>query len=54
MAQRALLIAGPTASGKTAMAIERSAEEKSLIINTDSMQVYDVLNVISARPNAQE
>ncbi len=54
MAQRALLIAGPTASGKTAMAIARSADEKSLIINTDSMQVYDVLNIISARPNAEE
>lgn len=54
MAQRALLIAGPTASGKTAMAIARSADEKSLIINTDSMQVYDVLNIISARPNSEE
>ena len=54
MAQRALLIAGPTASGKTAMAIARSAEQRSLIINTDSMQVYDVLNVISARPNKDE
>ena len=54
MAQRALLIAGPTASGKTAMAIARSAGQCSLIINTDSMQVYDVLNVISARPNREE
>jgi len=54
MAQRALLIAGPTASGKTAMAIERSADEKSLVINTDSMQVYDVLNIVSARPNSEE
>ncbi len=54
MAQRALLIAGPTASGKTAMAIARSAGQRSLIINTDSMQVYDVLNVISARPNREE
>ncbi|MGJ8528188.1 tRNA (adenosine(37)-N6)-dimethylallyltransferase MiaA [Maritalea sp.] len=54
MAQRALLIAGPTASGKTAMAIARSAGKKALVVNTDSMQVYDVLNVISARPNPQE
>lgn len=54
MAQRALLIAGPTASGKTAMAIARSAGQRALIINTDSMQVYDVLNVISARPNREE
>lgn len=54
MAQRALLIAGPTASGKTALAIARSADQNALIINTDSMQVYDVLNVISARPNPQE
>jgi len=54
MAKRALLIAGPTASGKTAMAIARSQADNSLIINSDSMQVYDVLNIISARPNAQE
>ncbi|MFT6658629.1 MAG: tRNA dimethylallyltransferase [Maritalea sp.] len=54
MVQRALLIAGPTASGKTALAIARSAGAKSLIINTDSMQVYDVLNILSARPNSEE
>ncbi|WP_027834417.1 tRNA (adenosine(37)-N6)-dimethylallyltransferase MiaA [Maritalea myrionectae] len=52
--QRALLIAGPTASGKTAYAIERAKPEEALIINTDSMQVYDVLNALTARPSADE
>ncbi|AVX03992.1 tRNA dimethylallyltransferase [Maritalea myrionectae] len=52
--QRALLIAGPTASGKTAYAIERAKPEGALIINTDSMQVYDVLNALTARPSADE
>lgn len=52
--QRALLIAGPTASGKTAYAIERAQADGALIVNTDSMQVYDVLNVLTARPSAEE
>ncbi|TDQ66757.1 tRNA dimethylallyltransferase [Maritalea mobilis] len=52
--QRALLIAGPTASGKTAYAIQRAQADDALIVNTDSMQVYDVLNVLTARPSAEE
>ncbi|MCF4098891.1 tRNA (adenosine(37)-N6)-dimethylallyltransferase MiaA [Maritalea mediterranea] len=52
--QRALLIAGPTASGKTAYAIERAQASDALIVNTDSMQVYDVLNVLTARPSTEE
>ncbi len=52
--QRALLIAGPTASGKTAYAIRRAQADDALIVNTDSMQVYDVLNVLTARPSAAE
>ncbi len=52
--QRALLIAGPTASGKTAYAIERARADGALIVNTDSMQVYDVLNALTARPSANE
>ena len=54
MAQRALLIAGPTASGKTAYAIERAKPEGALIINTDSMQIYPVLRVLTARPSDEE
>lgn len=46
----AILIAGPTASGKSALAIRMASETGGLIVNTDSMQVYDVLNLLTARP----
>jgi tRNA dimethylallyltransferase len=45
-----LLIAGPTASGKSALALARAAREPSLIVNADSMQVYRDLRVLTARP----
>ena len=51
---RPLLIAGPTASGKSAYALARAAEQPSVIINADSMQVYRELRVLTARPNAEE
>ncbi|WP_273719916.1 MULTISPECIES: tRNA (adenosine(37)-N6)-dimethylallyltransferase MiaA [unclassified Bartonella] len=51
MTQRTItLIAGPTASGKSAFALQMAQEKDALIINTDSMQVYDVLNILTARP----
>ena len=49
-----LLIAGPTASGKTALSIDAAQHNDAVIINTDSMQVYADLRVISARPSAEE
>lgn len=49
----AILIAGPTASGKSGLALELAAACGGYIVNTDSMQVYDVLNVLTARPDAQ-
>lgn len=49
-----ILIAGPTASGKTALAIEIAKANHAEIINTDSMQVYQELQVITARPSAEE
>lgn len=45
------LIAGPTASGKSARALDIAARAQAAIINTDSMQVYDVLRIITARPS---
>jgi tRNA dimethylallyltransferase len=45
-----LLIAGPTASGKSAYAMRRARAVPSLIVNADSMQVYRDLSVITARP----
>jgi tRNA dimethylallyltransferase len=50
----AVLIAGPTASGKTALAIEMARARGAAIVNTDSMQVYGVLDRLTARPNADE
>jgi tRNA dimethylallyltransferase len=50
----AVLIAGPTASGKSALALELAAMTGGVIINADSMQVYRDLRIITARPTAAE
>ena len=50
----AVLIAGPTASGKSALALEIAAQTGGIIINADSMQVYRDLRVITARPTDAE
>ncbi|MEN0001805.1 MAG: tRNA (adenosine(37)-N6)-dimethylallyltransferase MiaA [Pseudomonadota bacterium] len=52
-AQRKIwLIAGPTASGKSAYAMDLAARHQATIINTDSMQVYSQLRLVTARPSA--
>ncbi|WP_294537891.1 tRNA (adenosine(37)-N6)-dimethylallyltransferase MiaA [uncultured Rhodoblastus sp.] len=51
---QAVLIAGPTASGKSARAIELAREENGVVINADSMQVYRDLAILSARPDPEE
>jgi tRNA dimethylallyltransferase len=48
--KRAVLIAGPTASGKSALALARARELGGIIVNTDALQVYDGLRLITARP----
>jgi tRNA dimethylallyltransferase len=50
----AILIAGPTASGKSAVALTLAEEHGGTIINADSMQVYRDLRVITARPTPAE
>jgi tRNA dimethylallyltransferase len=50
----ALLIAGPTASGKSALALAQAQEKNGVIINADSMQVYRELRILSARPSAAD
>src|SRR5499427_4593789 len=52
--KRAVLIAGPTASGKSALALALAEALGGTIINADSMQVYRDLRIITARPTAQE
>jgi tRNA dimethylallyltransferase len=49
-----VLIAGPTASGKSALALALAQATGGVIINADSMQVYRDLRVITARPTADE
>jgi tRNA dimethylallyltransferase len=49
-----VLIAGPTASGKSALAVALAQRVGGTVINADSMQVYRDLRVLSARPDAAE
>ena len=50
----AVLIAGPTASGKSALALELALGTGGVVINADSMQVYRDLRIITARPTQDE
>ncbi len=50
----AVLIAGPTASGKSALALALAEVTGGVIINTDSMQVYRDLRILTARPTPDE
>lgn len=53
-AASAVLIAGPTASGKSALALALAEVTGGIVINTDSMQVYRDLRVLTARPTLDE
>jgi tRNA dimethylallyltransferase len=53
-AQRSILIAGPTASGKSQLALRLAARLDGVIINADSMQVYRDLRILTARPTEGE
>lgn len=48
------LIAGPTASGKSALAIRLAEMTGGIVINADASQVYRDLRIVSARPSAEE
>ena len=48
--KRAVLIAGPTASGKSALALSKASELGGIIVNTDALQVYEGLRLLTARP----
>ena len=49
-----VLIAGPTASGKSAAALALAEEIGGTLINADSMQIYRELSVLTARPSAAD
>ncbi|HYF22156.1 MAG TPA: tRNA (adenosine(37)-N6)-dimethylallyltransferase MiaA [Caulobacteraceae bacterium] len=52
--RRVRLIAGPTASGKSALALRLSRDLDGVIVNADSMQLYRDLRVLTARPSPEE
>ena len=49
-----VVVAGPTAVGKTSVAIALAKQFSSVIINADSRQIYKELNIGVAKPSAQE
>lgn len=49
-----VLIAGPTASGKSALALKIAQEHGGVIVNADASQVYDCWRVVTARPSVEE
>ncbi len=51
---RPVLIAGPTASGKSALALEIAERLGGVVINADSMQVYDGWRILTARPSPED
>ncbi len=50
----AILITGPTASGKSALALDLAKRHGGAVVNADSMQVYDTLRLLTARPSEEE
>ena len=49
-----VLIAGPTASGKSSLALEIARKSGGVVVNADAMQVYSELRILSARPTDAE
>ena len=50
----AIVIAGPTASGKSTVAMELAVRRNGVVINADSMQVYREIRLLTARPSPEE
>ena len=51
MSKKIILLFGPTASGKSKLALDIAEEFNGEIINADSMQVYKEIKILSARPD---
>lgn len=52
--QKVIVICGPTASGKTALSIELAKKIDGRIVSADSMQIYDEMNIGTAKPDEDE
>ena len=52
--ERHVLIAGPTASGKSSLALQIAQEQGGVIVNADASQVYDCWRILTARPSPEE
>ena len=52
--EKTILIAGPTASGKSELAVLIAKKLGGVIVNADSMQVYKCWNILSARPSVKQ
>ena len=53
-AKKVILLAGPTASGKSKLAIKLAQHFKGEIINADSMQIYKEISILTSRPNHKD
>ena len=49
-----VVVAGPTASGKTSLAIEIAKKYNGEIVSADSMQIYKYMDIATAKPTTQE
>jgi len=54
MEQRVIVITGPTASGKSALALAVAERQRGTVINADAMQTYDAFPILTAQPTAEE
>jgi tRNA dimethylallyltransferase len=54
LSKKIILLAGPTASGKSRLAIQLAKKLNGEIINADSMQIYKEFSILSSRPNSKE
>ena len=52
--KKIILVAGPTASGKSKLAIELAKHFKGEIINADSMQIYEEISILTSKPKLQD
>ena len=54
MRKRIILLAGPTASGKSKLAIKLAKHLNGEIINADSMQIYKEISILTSKPKPKE